>query len=72
MSLELTRRCRLESGLGSTRLKSILIDNIRVKDDQVVFMVEVMGTVWACVSGELIHWPRREKAGEIVRHFFKG
>lgn len=63
----------LRVALGSTRLKSILIDNIRVKDDQVVFHGRGYGHgVGMCQWGAYTLAKEGKKPEEIVRHFVKG
>lgn len=58
--------------LGSTRLKSILIDDIRVKGDQVVFQGRGYGHgVGMCQWGAYTLAKEGKKPQEIVRYFFK-
>ena len=63
----------LRVALGSTRLKSILIDDIRVQGDQVTFQGRGFGHgVGMCQWGAYTLAKEGKKPEEIVRYFFKG
>lgn len=63
----------LRVALGSTRLKSILIDKISVQGDQVIFQGRGYGHgVGMCQWGAYTLAKEGKKSEEIVRYFFKG
>jgi len=63
----------LRVALGSTRLKSILIDNIEVKDSTVTFTGRGYGHgVGMCQWGAYSLAKEGKKSDEIVAHFFEG
>jgi stage II sporulation protein D len=63
----------LRVALGSTRLKSILIDDIKVQGDQVTFTGRGFGHgVGMCQWGAYTLAKEGKKPEDIVRYFFKG